>query len=87
MVFVVKENDVIAKSINRSKLVRVQKQVIRNGRPVTTYIWINPDKNKPKSKGHKMTDEELDNAYDALADIKATREVARKLQQLKVNLL
>lgn len=29
----------------------------------------------------------LENAHDALADIKATREVARKLQQMKVNLL
>ena len=29
----------------------------------------------------------LENAHDALADIKATREVAKKLQQLKVNLL
>lgn len=63
MVLVIKADETICKSINRSKLVRVQKQVIRNGRPVNTFVWVNPDKNKPKSKGHKMTDEELDNAY------------------------
>lgn len=63
MVLVVKADDSIAKSINRSKLVRQQKQVIRNGKPVITYVWVNPDKNKKGSKSHKMTDTELDKAY------------------------
>ena len=30
---------------------------------------------------------ELENAHNALSDIKATREVAKKLQQLNVNLI
>ena len=60
MVLVVKADDIIAKSINRSKLVRQQKQVIRNGKPVITYVWVNPDKNKKKTSSKKMTDEELD---------------------------
>ena len=61
--FVIKADSEIAKAINRSKLVRVQKQVIRNGRPVNTYVWINPDKDKQKSGHKKITDAELDKAY------------------------
>ena len=61
--FVIKADSEIAKAINRSKLVRQQKQVIRNGKAVTTYVWINPDKNKKKSSRKKNTDEELDAAY------------------------
>ncbi|MBO6105044.1 MAG: hypothetical protein J6O99_04025 [Methanobrevibacter sp.] len=62
-VLVIKADCDISKSINRSKLVRQQKQVIRNGKPVMTYVWVNPDKNKKKSASRKMTDEELDKAY------------------------
>ena len=61
--FVIKADSEIAKAINRSKLVRVQKQVIRNGRPVNTYVWINPDKDKQKPSHKKITDAELDKAY------------------------
>ena len=62
-VLVIKADCDISKSINRSKLVRQQKQVIRNGKPVMTYVWVNPDKNKKKSASRKMTDAELDKAY------------------------
>ena len=60
---VIKADSEIAKAINRSKLVRQQKQVIRNGKPVITYVWVNPDKNKQKTGHKKLSDAELDRAY------------------------
>lgn len=63
VILVIRSDCEISKSINRSKLVRQQKQVIRNGKPVMTYVWVNPDKNKKRATAHKMTDEELDKAY------------------------
>lgn len=60
MVLVIRSDSEIAKSINRSKLIRVQKQVIRNGRPVNTFVWVNPDKNKAKTGHKKITDDKLD---------------------------
>lgn len=63
MNIVIRADSEISKAINRSKLVRVQKQVIRNGKPVITNVWINPDKNKKKNGHRKISDEELDNSY------------------------
>ena len=60
---VIKADSEIAKAINRSKLVRQQKQVIRNGKPVMTYVWVNPDKNKQKTGHKKLSDAEIDRAY------------------------
>lgn len=62
--FVIKADTEIAKAIrNRSKLVKQQKQIIRNGKAVLTYVWVNPDKDKKKTKPAKMTDKELDQMY------------------------
>lgn len=63
--FVISTDSEIAKAIkNRSKLVRQQKQIIRNGKPVITYVWVNPDKDNKKGKpAKKLTDKELDNMY------------------------
>lgn len=75
---VVNSNDDISKSINRSKLVRQQKQIIRNGKPVMTYVWVNPDKNKNKTKHKNTIDEELDRKYmDAIkkGDIETVRKM------------
>ena len=68
MKFCVRLDSEIAKSINRSHLVRQQKQVIRNGRAVITYVWVNPNKlNNKKSMANN--DAELDRKY--LAAIKS----------------
>ena len=58
-VYVIKMN----KSINRSHLVRQQKQVVRNGKIITTYVWVNPNKNQNKINKTKMSDAQLDKTY------------------------
>lgn len=61
---VVRLDSEIAKSIkDRSKLVRVQRQVIRNGKPVMTFVWINPNKLQPKKKTRKTVENDIDKKY------------------------
>ncbi len=61
---VVRLDSEIAKSIkDRSKLVRVQRQVIRNGKPVMTFVWINPNKLQPKKKTRKAAESDIDKKY------------------------
>lgn len=72
---VIKSDLEIAKAINRSKLVRQQKQVIRNGKPVMTYVWVNPDKNN-KSKRKKSNS--LDDFFDSLGWDDQKKELAKK---------
>lgn len=38
--------DILSKAIDRSKLVRVQRTVIRNGKSMITHLWVTPDKVK-----------------------------------------
>lgn len=72
----------LEKSINRSKLVRQQKQIIRNGKPVITNVWVNPDKDKKSGKGRFFSKDELiDRTYfDAIkhGDMKLVQEMVKE---------
>ena len=73
MKFCIDWNSEIAKAFkNRAHLVRTPKQVIRNGKAVMTYVWINPEKDQKKgrkaskevtNKSKTPSDKQLDNLY------------------------
>lgn len=84
MKFVIRADSEVAKAIkNRSKLVRQQKQIIRNGKAVMTYVWVNPDKDKKTVKHSKTpSDAELDKLYfDAIK--KGDMETVQQLVDIK----